>query len=470
MKLLTRSAGLFEAEIFKIVVDHLYALSDAAEMGHAPSSTRSLRALLACKWLEVWIWHGRWNEILTNDLRSEYSSESAVDSDLEPVIDEATASHLAKFCYDKLEDHLLMIEKLRTLSAKRFVELCNTLAEELKHRQETTPKDLAGPMLEHEDSMGKAKTYPQISQLSSTSFVGLAKDVVEEFKRRSMSRQDDQVTSAAEAVSTLCRKPDLSKQSSSLVAVPGVQLEDASTPISHKRFRIGLDDPCWKVLTAAVHDRKIPVDWRQYSLYIVHDNKERLVGLYEKPFAIIKDLDVEHIKPVLMLRKNVPTTQSDDIEDPTISAHSFINEYSSLEDAEDPAIGLTARLSDDYTQFVLTGAKHLSDISSLSSHPSLRLPSLHLSETSDCMSISGFSIESFERMSISGNSLRSIDMQLRSSNGALYIPATRNSASTDRSSMSWLRQTNPHEPHIARKREAIDQDEILGCLGESGFI
>ncbi|KAL2406443.1 Mitogen-activated protein kinase adapter protein MST50 [Exophiala dermatitidis] len=70
-----------------------------------------------------------------------------------------------------------------------------------------------------------------------------------------------------------------------------------------KSFRVGLEDPCYKVLPAALRKYNIQADWRQYALYIVYGDQERCVGLDEKPLALFKDLDREGKKPMFMLRK-----------------------------------------------------------------------------------------------------------------------------------------------------------------------
>lgn len=70
-----------------------------------------------------------------------------------------------------------------------------------------------------------------------------------------------------------------------------------------KSFRVALDDPCHKVLPAALRKYNINADWRQYALYIVYGDQERCVGLEEKPLALFKDLDREGKKPMFMLRK-----------------------------------------------------------------------------------------------------------------------------------------------------------------------
>lgn len=82
----------------------------------------------------------------------------------------------------------------------------------------------------------------------------------------------------------------------------GLDPDDPSVQI-FKSFRVALDDPCWRVLPAALRKYNIQADWRQYALYIVYGDQERCVGLDEKPLALFKDLDREGKKPMFMLRK-----------------------------------------------------------------------------------------------------------------------------------------------------------------------
>jgi hypothetical protein len=86
--------------------------------------------------------------------------------------------------------------------------------------------------------------------------------------------------------------------------VPAIERTSSTPSIEiFKHFRVGLDDPCYKVLPAAMRKYNIQADWRQYALYIVHGNQERVVGMEEKPLALFKDLEREGKKPMFMLRK-----------------------------------------------------------------------------------------------------------------------------------------------------------------------
>lgn len=75
-----------------------------------------------------------------------------------------------------------------------------------------------------------------------------------------------------------------------------------------KSFRVSMDDPCYKVLPAALKRYNIQADWRQYALYIVYGDQERCLELDERPLILFKQLDREGRKPMFMLRRNATAT------------------------------------------------------------------------------------------------------------------------------------------------------------------
>lgn len=77
-----------------------------------------------------------------------------------------------------------------------------------------------------------------------------------------------------------------------------------------KSFRVSLEDPCHKVLPAALKKYNIHADWKQYALYIVYGDQERCLGLDERPLILFKQLDKEGKKPMFMLRKNLQPMDS----------------------------------------------------------------------------------------------------------------------------------------------------------------
>jgi hypothetical protein len=72
-----------------------------------------------------------------------------------------------------------------------------------------------------------------------------------------------------------------------------------------KSFRVSLEDPCHKVLPAALKKYNINADWKQYALYIVYGDQERCLALDERPLILFKQLDKEGKKPMFMLRRNL---------------------------------------------------------------------------------------------------------------------------------------------------------------------
>ncbi|KAG5975605.1 hypothetical protein E4U55_007637 [Claviceps digitariae] len=71
----------------------------------------------------------------------------------------------------------------------------------------------------------------------------------------------------------------------------------------YKSFRVSMDDPCHKVLPAALRKYNINPPWDNYGLYIVFGNQERCLTMDEKPLILFKQLDKEGKKPMFMLRK-----------------------------------------------------------------------------------------------------------------------------------------------------------------------
>ncbi|KAJ5038804.1 uncharacterized protein L3040_006483 [Drepanopeziza brunnea f. sp. 'multigermtubi'] len=87
---------------------------------------------------------------------------------------------------------------------------------------------------------------------------------------------------------------------------------DASGPGSHasisifKPFRVSKDDSTRKVLPAALRMYDINAPLEQYSLFITHGNKERCLGMDEKPLILFRQLCEDGERPVFMLRKVAP--------------------------------------------------------------------------------------------------------------------------------------------------------------------
>ncbi|KAH3674858.1 hypothetical protein WICMUC_003061 [Wickerhamomyces mucosus] len=70
-----------------------------------------------------------------------------------------------------------------------------------------------------------------------------------------------------------------------------------------KQLRASTDDPCSKILQAAMKRHKLNDDWRNYALVICYGDKERILELDEKPVLIFKELKERGEHPAIMLRQ-----------------------------------------------------------------------------------------------------------------------------------------------------------------------
>ncbi|KAF9997896.1 Adaptor for signal transduction, partial [Modicella reniformis] len=101
------------------------------------------------------------------------------------------------------------------------------------------------------------------------------------------------------------------EQDTKAVSSPGVDGAGAikvygqkptNTTDAFRSFRISQDDPCYKVLPAALKKYKINDDWRQYALFICYGNTERILTYNEKPLLLMKQLKENKESPVFMLK------------------------------------------------------------------------------------------------------------------------------------------------------------------------
>ncbi|KAG0230324.1 Adaptor for signal transduction [Mortierella sp. GBA43] len=82
----------------------------------------------------------------------------------------------------------------------------------------------------------------------------------------------------------------------------------SNTVDAFRSFRISQDDPCYKVLPAALKKYKINDDWRQYALFICYGNTgkwsafQRILTYNEKPLLLMKQLKENKESPVFMLK------------------------------------------------------------------------------------------------------------------------------------------------------------------------
>jgi len=85
----------------------------------------------------------------------------------------------------------------------------------------------------------------------------------------------------------------------------GATLQQPAKPVSEplKQLRASTDDPCSKILQAAMKRHKLNDDWRNYALVICYGDQERILDLDEKPVQIFKELRENGKHPAIMLRQ-----------------------------------------------------------------------------------------------------------------------------------------------------------------------
>ncbi|KAK4684078.1 protein STE50, partial [Tremellales sp. Uapishka_1] len=99
--------------------------------------------------------------------------------------------------------------------------------------------------------------------------------------------------------------PSSGSSKASQPAAPSAQAKSSAKDAAHsaaKSFRVTLEDPCWKVLPAALKKYKINDDWKMYALFICFGNTERCLSYDEKPLMLFQQLKERGNKPVFMLR------------------------------------------------------------------------------------------------------------------------------------------------------------------------
>lgn len=82
----------------------------------------------------------------------------------------------------------------------------------------------------------------------------------------------------------------------------GTTATAASSDNPYRSFRVTVEDPCYKVLPAALKKYKINDDWRLYALFICYGNTERCLAYDEKPLLLFQKLKESNDNPVFMLR------------------------------------------------------------------------------------------------------------------------------------------------------------------------
>ncbi|CDR40384.1 CYFA0S05e00166g1_1 [Cyberlindnera fabianii] len=146
----------------------------------------------------------------------------------------------------------------------------------------------------------KAKATPSSSSSagspSETSTATLRK-----VDRRHSQRGSTLFSSANPSSQNLHSPTAPSSSSPQTTSVTTLQSKPVSEPL--KQLRASTDDPCSKILQAAMKRHKLNDDWRNYALVICYGDQERILELDEKPVQIFKELKEKGEHPAIMLRQ-----------------------------------------------------------------------------------------------------------------------------------------------------------------------
>lgn len=80
------------------------------------------------------------------------------------------------------------------------------------------------------------------------------------------------------------------------------QAQDKGSSNPYKSFRVTLEDPCYKVLPAALKKYKIKEHYKNYVLFICYGKQERCLSYEEKPLLLFQKLKDAQQNPVFTLR------------------------------------------------------------------------------------------------------------------------------------------------------------------------
>ncbi|KAK0567085.1 hypothetical protein OC844_000423 [Tilletia horrida] len=121
------------------------------------------------------------------------------------------------------------------------------------------------------------------------------------FTGRTSSTNGDGLLAPDSALSAISSSASaIPNSNGTTTALPGFGGSDPEN--TYRSFRVTLDDPCYRVLPAALKKYKINDDWKKYALIICHGNTERCVTYEEKPLLLFQKLKESKQNPIFMLR------------------------------------------------------------------------------------------------------------------------------------------------------------------------
>lgn len=180
----------------------------------------------------------------------------------------------------------------------------------LAHQNALSQPDASGPSRARAGSLGTSTAFstngssPFASGSASTSNEAISSANAGNAASRSAAdreeRKDTSTTSSSEPNAKTVAAAASSTSSATSTSASANSASSDSNP--YKSFRVTLDDPCYKVLPAALKKYKINDDWRKYALFICYGKTERCLSYDEKPLLLFQKLKENEQSPVFMLR------------------------------------------------------------------------------------------------------------------------------------------------------------------------
>lgn len=173
----------------------------------------------------------------------------------------------------------------------------------LAHQNSLAQPDVAGPSRPRAGSLGAATALSSDTSPFANSSAGSANPTSTTAGSTAVerdNRKDTSATAGAEPSPKLAVASTSGSSSSASASAAANTGSSDSNP--YKSFRVTLDDPCYKVLPAALKKYKINDDWRKYALFICYGKTERCLSYDEKPLLLFQKLKENEQSPVFMLR------------------------------------------------------------------------------------------------------------------------------------------------------------------------
>ncbi|GAK67328.1 protein kinase regulator [Moesziomyces antarcticus] len=172
----------------------------------------------------------------------------------------------------------------------------------LAHQHAISQSDAAGPSRPRAGSLGasNALSSAAASPFAPASTNGLSTNGAPVSSTDREDRKDAALADSNEPKPKATTSAGSSTAASAPVSASATSSSSDSNP--YKSFRVTLDDPCYKVLPAALKKYKINDDWRKYALFICYGKTERCLSYDEKPLLLFQKLKENEQSPVFMLR------------------------------------------------------------------------------------------------------------------------------------------------------------------------